>query len=216
MLRKVKEIFIWLVSMSGSVVAFVSSGVMQRVTTATADGKKTKASPRKSLSIVTSPACDGIMQAPTPRTEKRGFLNHMHDLLSPKTFVRQSKITIDKIRPLFSPMKCVEDAFRSPHIRTSFGDTVSSAVKSPAIARRKNKSLGDSLPGVKPPAIILTKLQEEREMNLNEIKEVALRGFVETIVFDVVSSALNEDGYMHSDPLYDTEHMAVKNVASGL
>ena len=203
MLKKLQDFMTMLcVSMSGAM-SFIQNGVMLRITVSKpVDEKKIKASPRKSLSIVTSPmngpGCDdGITLTQTPRAEKRSFLNQIHELLSPNSFVRQSKIHIEKIRPLFSPMKCVEDVFRPPKI--------------------SRKSFGELLPSeIKPPSIVLNKLQAERESNMKELKEVALRGLVETIIFDVVSSALNEDGYMHSDPLYDTEHMAMKNVASGL
>ena len=201
MLHKLEDIFALLcISLTGAA-AFVSSGVLHRLPVSKQNNDKQKG--RKKLSIVTPPmnglgSADAVLFAPTPRTERRGFLNHLHDLLSPRTFVQQSKIKIDKIRPLFSPVKSIQDAFKPPHIGKSFFST----------------SVGDLTPLAVKPA--LTKLQQERENNYKEIKEVALRGLVETIVFDVVSSALNEDGYMHSDPLNDAEHMVVKNVASGM
>ena len=196
MLKKLQDfVAMIMVSVSGAM-GFISSGVLQRISISKPlDERKIKASPRKSLSIVTSPINDGIMLASTPRTEKRSFLKNLHSLLSPQSFVGESKMKEAKIKQLFSPIKCLSDAFRPPHLRKSFDDL------SPS--------------GVKPPSLVMTKLQEEQENSMKEMRHVALRGLVETVIFDVVSSALQEDSYMHSDLLYDTEHMAVKNVASG-
>ena len=185
-----------------NILSRITSRKLQTTTTATTNSKKL--SPKKMLTVLTTeyPAV-----ADTPRTVRRTFMNSLSGFLSPGTFYRTHVVAANDgtasvgVNPLFSPLKSVDDLFKSPRLAKFI-----SSLSSPRKAQRATQI--DRL------AQPLRKLADERDAMRQEVKEVAVRGLMETVLFDLLTGLMQDGPSYVDDPVLDTEHLSLKMMAS--